>query len=58
MNSDLTKDDSLSGDSISGRAGKVIFWTWFAVFVLGAAGELLGLSWLTKLTDVKSLFLN
>ena len=40
------------------RAGKVIFWTWFTVFALGAAGELLGLELLTQLTDVKQLFLN
>jgi hypothetical protein len=40
------------------RAGKLIFWTWFTVFALGAAGELLGLQWLTTLTDAKQLFLN
>lgn len=39
------------------RVGKVVFWIWLAVFVLGAAGELLGLAWLTGLTDVKQLFL-
>ena len=39
------------------RVAKAVFWIWLAVFVLGAAGELLGLSWLTDLTDVKQLFL-
>ena len=39
------------------RVGKIVFWTWFAGFALGATGELLGLAWLSKLTDVKQLFL-
>ncbi|MHC4409068.1 MAG: hypothetical protein ACYS0E_10655 [Planctomycetota bacterium] len=39
------------------KIGKIAFWLWMGVFVLGAAAELLGLGWLTSLTDVKQLFL-
>jgi len=42
---------------VSGKIGKILFWAWMAVFVLGAAGELLGLGWLSEWTDVKQLFL-
>jgi hypothetical protein len=40
------------------KIGRFLFWLWMAVFVLGAAAELLGLGWLTKMTDVKQLFLH
>ena len=39
------------------RVGKVLFWVWMAVFAAGAAAELLGLTWLRDLVDVKQLFL-
>ena len=39
------------------KIGKLAFWLWMAVFVLGAAAELLGVGWLASLTDVKQLFL-
>ena len=39
------------------RAGKVLFWLWAGVFVLGAAAQLLGLEWLQDLTDIKQIFL-
>ena len=42
---------------VNAKAAKILFWAWFVLFVLGAAGELLGLGWLAKLTDVKQLFL-
>ena len=31
---------------------------WCTLFVLGAAGELLGFDWLVRIGDVKQLFLN
>ena len=39
------------------KVGKVLFWLWACVFVLGAAAQLLGLVWLQDLTDVKQIFL-
>ena len=39
------------------RIAKVLFYAWLVLFVAGAAGELLGLAWLSKLTDVKQIFL-
>jgi len=39
------------------RVGKVLFWLWAGVFVLGATAQLLGLEWLQDLTDVKQMFL-
>ena len=42
---------------MNGKVGKILFWLWMAVFVAGAVAELLGLGWLSGLTDVKQLFL-
>jgi hypothetical protein len=42
---------------VNQKVGKILFWAWMTLFVLGAAGELLGLGWLSSWTDVKQLFL-
>jgi len=40
------------------KLGKVLFWLWACLFVAGASAQLLGLDWLSELTDVKRIFLH
>jgi hypothetical protein len=39
------------------RAALVLFIAWAVLFVFGAAGELLGIEMLSRITDLKGLFL-
>lgn len=39
------------------KTGLVLLVLWGALFLLGAAGELFGIEFLSKLTDLKRIFL-